>query len=230
MSQRPLGEVISAAKALKAKAEQAEKQSRLMDEKSAQFKKKSGEHYVALGQKLAELKGRKPEGTTWPAFVKKHFGYSREWADELIRIAVGKTTVKATRAKAAKRKAKSRAKKSGVTNAGHTGSSDNVIHPSFGKDKPQAGDCDYDDGDPDHVDCDTPEQTRRQIFLNMAREWGIKRPTEVLDNAFFNKASPEEATDDLFVEIKKVIAAWNAIAAKLTTLKGASNVRVKVKA
>jgi len=96
--------------------------------------------------------------------------------------------------------------------------------------KPEEGDCDYDDGDPEHVKGDTKEQIRRQIFLNMAREWGIKRPTEVLDDSFFSKASPEEATDDLFVEIEKVIAAWDAIAVKLTKLKGAANGKVKAKA
>ena len=83
LHQRTIPELIHTAKALQAKAEQAEG-------KAEQF-------YVSLGLTLTELKERKPPGTTWPAFVKKYFGYSRERADELIRIGNGATTVKETR-------------------------------------------------------------------------------------------------------------------------------------
>jgi hypothetical protein len=204
-------ELIRAAQTLKEKAEQA-------SEKSDQF-------YVALGKKLAELKERKPNGTTWPDFVKKHFGYSRERADELIRVATGATSITKLREGKKASMKKSRAKPAPRGAGSKQKDNDNVL--PFSKKSPEEGDCNYDDGDPDHVKGDTKEQIRRQIFLNMAREWGIKRPTEVLDDAFFSKASPEEVTDDLFVEIEAVIAAWNVIAVKLTKLKGAKNVKIK---
>jgi hypothetical protein len=61
-----------------------------------------------LGLTLAELKERKPTGTTWPAFVKKHFDYSRERADELIRIGSGSTTTEQVNKLARGRMEKSR--------------------------------------------------------------------------------------------------------------------------
>ena len=203
---RTIAELIKAAKSLQAKAD---------------------DNYIALGKVLAELKERKPKGITWPDFVKKHFGYGRERADELIRIGAGATTIEKSRERVRTAVKNSRKKNPVLRNTGS--GDDNVIRPEFRK--PEEGDCDYDDGDPDHVAADTPEMTRRQIFLNMAREWGIKRPTEVLDDAFFGKASPGEATDDLFVEVEQVIAAWNAIADKLRKLQGAAtNGKIKVKA
>ena len=211
---------IKSAQGLKKKAEQAERELRRAGEKSAQLKKRSDDHFIKFGRKLAELKEMKPKDITWPDFVKKHFGYSQPRADELIRIAGGEETLAQARARKAERMARTRSKKSNATNAGGTGSSDNVV--AFKKPTPEEGDCNYDDGDPEQVKGDTKEQIRRQIFLNMAREWGIKRPTEVLDSAFFSKASPEEVTDDLFVEISAVIEAWNAIAAKLKRLQRAA--------
>jgi hypothetical protein len=92
-----LTELINVAKALKEKAEQAA-------DKAEQF-------YIELGHKLAELKERKPAGTTWPEFVRKHFDYSKARADELIRIATGVTTVAASREEKKKSVDKSRKKK-----------------------------------------------------------------------------------------------------------------------
>jgi hypothetical protein len=205
-----VAELIKSVKALQAKAEKA-----------------AEEHYVKIGKALAELKERKPKTITWPDFVKKHFRYSKTRADELIRIAGGTVSLEEVRAGKKDRMKKSRATNPTPRGVGSKSKQeeDNVIRPSFKpatKPKPQQGDCNYDDGDPEHVALDTPQMTRRQIFLNMAREWGIKRPTEVLDDAFFGVASPEEATDDLFVEIEQVIAAWNAISDKLKLLQGAT--------
>jgi hypothetical protein len=82
--QRPIAEVIRATKVLQAKAEQATD--------------KAEQYYITVGRNLEELKERKPKGTLWPAFVKKHFGYSQPRADELIRIADGRTTLDESRA------------------------------------------------------------------------------------------------------------------------------------
>lgn len=80
---RSVPELIRTAKAFQEKAEHAA-------EKAEQF-------YVSFGLTLAELKDRKPEGTPWPAFVKKYFDIGRSRADELIQIAHGKTTVENVR-------------------------------------------------------------------------------------------------------------------------------------
>jgi hypothetical protein len=92
--QRTIPELIHTAKALQTKAEHAQG-------KAEQF-------YVSLGLTLAELKERKPITVTWSVFVKKHFNYSRERADELIRIGNGATTVKETRERKQARMKKSR--------------------------------------------------------------------------------------------------------------------------
>jgi hypothetical protein len=221
--------IIKSAQELKKRAENAEKETRLADRKSVQSQKKADEYYIRLGQKLAELKKMKPSDITWPDFAKKHFGYSQTRADELIRIGKGAVSLEATRKEKARSAGesmkKSRAKSSTNKDVSAGSEDDNVIRPSFkkaSKPTPEEGDCDYDDGDPEHVKGDTKEQIRRQIFLNMAREWGIKRPTEVLDASFFSRAAPEEVTDDLFVEIDAVIGAWNEIAAKLRRLRKAT--------
>jgi hypothetical protein len=65
---------------------------------------------IKLGLMLKEAKERKPKGDTWPAFVKMHFEFSRERADELIRIANGNTTVTEVRAKTVARVKKHRSK------------------------------------------------------------------------------------------------------------------------
>jgi hypothetical protein len=235
-----IAELIKKAKALRVKAENAEKQSRLMGEQSVQLKKKAAEHWIELGKAMDELKKKKPKGITWPDLVKKSFGYSQQRADELISIGKrGEDQLKETRAQATARKAKSRSRKSNVTDAGHSGSGvggDNVVKlKTQTKPKPEAGDCNYNPADPDHVDADTPEQTRRQIFLNMCHHYGCGRkgvtaePTIGFDR-FFSEASPEEATDELFVELERAIAAWNEVADRLSKLKGAANVRAKAKA
>lgn len=53
--------------------------------------------YKSAGQKLKQLKLEKPTGITWEKYVRDEFDLSRQRADELIRIAEGKTTVKKTR-------------------------------------------------------------------------------------------------------------------------------------
>lgn len=72
---------------------------------------KRGEELAAsIGQKLAEAKSRKPGGETWENFVKANFNFRRSRADELIRIAGGKTTVEETRLRKRDSVRKSRAK------------------------------------------------------------------------------------------------------------------------
>lgn len=68
-------------------------------------------HYRAAGAHLRTLKEQMPVGTTWERFVKAKCKLSRERADELIRIADGRTTLEKVRADTAKRMQEHRAKR-----------------------------------------------------------------------------------------------------------------------
>jgi hypothetical protein len=94
--QRSLTTLIHTAKTLQQKAEQAHD--------------KAEQYWTSLGLTLAELKARTPADTTWPDFVRKHFDYSRERADELIRIGNNTTTVAKVREQTRMRVATSRKK------------------------------------------------------------------------------------------------------------------------
>jgi hypothetical protein len=76
---RPMAELIRTAKALDVKIKQC-------TEKTEQLQ-------MTLGLTLKEAKARKPANITWPAFVSRHFNFSRSRADTLIQIADGRTTV-----------------------------------------------------------------------------------------------------------------------------------------
>jgi hypothetical protein len=66
--------------------------------KGAQSKEKSDQHYITAGLRLKELKARKPGETPWPEYVRKTFDLGQSRADQLIRIADGRTTIEKERA------------------------------------------------------------------------------------------------------------------------------------
>src|ERR1700677_1163436 len=94
--QRSIEELIKTVKALHSKVRQSEGKTQQLE--------------TTLGLNLKEAKERKPEGVTWPDFVKEHFDFGRSRADELIQIADGRTTVQKTRAGKAASTANSKAK------------------------------------------------------------------------------------------------------------------------
>jgi hypothetical protein len=97
--------------------------------KGAQSHEKSEQHYVTAGLRLKELKARKPSETPWPEYLRETFNLGRARADELIRIADGRTSVEQVRAGGATRAARNIAKlKSGVTNAGAASASAEDSH------------------------------------------------------------------------------------------------------
>lgn len=66
------------------------KTAKVLQEKADQAANKSSQFLVSLGLTLGELKEKpRPKGVTWPMFVKKHFGYGQQRADELIQIGSG---------------------------------------------------------------------------------------------------------------------------------------------
>jgi hypothetical protein len=68
-------------------------------------------YFKAAGAHLRTLKEQIPIGATWERFVKAKCKLSRERADELIRIADGRTTLEKVRAGTAKRMQEHRAKR-----------------------------------------------------------------------------------------------------------------------
>jgi hypothetical protein len=82
--------------------------------KAAQAADKAEQHYITAGLRLKELKLRKPSATPWPEYVRETFGLGQQRADELIRIADGRTTVAAVHASQKTRDAKRRPSKSNV--------------------------------------------------------------------------------------------------------------------
>jgi hypothetical protein len=96
LHQRSIQELIKTVKALHTKVQQSEG--------------KTEQLQTTLGLTLKEAKDRKPEGITWPDFVKEHFDFGRSRADELIQIADGRTTVEKTRADKAASTANSKAR------------------------------------------------------------------------------------------------------------------------
>jgi hypothetical protein len=70
--------------------------------------KKAEQFYISAGLNLKKLKARKPDSIAWGKFVRDTCGLGQARADELIRIADGKTTVDEVRAATAARMRKSR--------------------------------------------------------------------------------------------------------------------------
>jgi uncharacterized protein YajQ (UPF0234 family) len=89
--------------------------------KGDQLKDKSEQHYISAGLHLNTLKAdgaHKRHGLTWEQYVKDKCGISRERADQLIRIADGRTTVEQGRASTTQRVTKHRDEKAVLRNTG----------------------------------------------------------------------------------------------------------------
>lgn len=57
------------------------------------YARQTNADWVAFGRKLAEIRPHKPAQVPWPDFLWLHFQVDKSWANHLIRIATGKTTV-----------------------------------------------------------------------------------------------------------------------------------------
>ena len=102
---RTLPQLIETVKALHAKATKAEG--------------KAHDLWITLGIELREAKECNKEfgDLTWSEFAKKHFNFGQSRADELIRIADGRTTVEQVRADTAERVQKHAKAKPALANA-----------------------------------------------------------------------------------------------------------------
>jgi hypothetical protein len=103
---RTLPQLIETVKALYAKATRAQGKARDL--------------WVTLGIELKEAKARNREtgDLTWSEFAKQHFNFGQSRADELIRIADGRTTVEQVRADTAERVQKHAKAKPALANTG----------------------------------------------------------------------------------------------------------------
>lgn len=157
--------------------------------KAAQALDKSGQHETSAGLYLKELKARKPSALPWPEYVRATFNLGQSRADELIRIADGRTDVETVRAGGAAREAKSKARlKASVTDAG---SSEAV----------------QDDGD-DEVYEDTPAGRRRK-----ARH--AKQRKEAQDALFKTIAAGRKLSEQETAGWRErgIMPAWDAVSA-----------------
>jgi hypothetical protein len=88
--------------------------------KAIKYTDKADQIWITIGIELKEAKDRNREHgeLTWPEFAKKHFDFGQSRADELIRIADGRTTVEEVRAGTAERVQKHAKAKPALANAG----------------------------------------------------------------------------------------------------------------
>jgi hypothetical protein len=110
--------------------------------KAIKYTDKADQIWITIGIELKEAKDRNREsgGLTWPEFAKKHFNFGQSRADELIRIADGRTTVEEVRAGTAERVQKHAKAKPALANAG-------------------SSQVEHDDDEPEE---DTPASRRRE--------------------------------------------------------------------
>jgi hypothetical protein len=100
---RPMPLLIKTVNTLHDKAVEA-------DDRSVQAGGKAKQLWTALGIELQEAKARYKEAgdLTWPQFARNHFSFRQSRADQLIRIADGRTSVDEVRANGAARAQKAR--------------------------------------------------------------------------------------------------------------------------
>ena len=72
------------------------------------FADKGEHHYIMAGRYLLAAKNKKPKGISWKNYLTENSGFSTTRANELIRIATGKTTIKKVREVDKERKKKAR--------------------------------------------------------------------------------------------------------------------------
>lgn len=91
-----------------------------LHEKTSKADAKAEQLWITLGIELKEAKARNKESgdLPWAEFAKQHFNFGQSRADELIRIADGRTNVETVRASGAARVQKHAEAKSALANAG----------------------------------------------------------------------------------------------------------------
>lgn len=172
--------------------------------KAANAVEKAEQHQIAAGLYLKQLKTKKPPGEPWYEYVERVFNLSQERADQLIRIADGKTTYAKERESQKKRDAKrGRAPKSSVD---HTGLDDGLALNQFRRtDGAVKAACDYNPEDPEDVEepGDSMEAIRRRIFMHHASEALRHARENGLD-----KATRKEITSEIISASQQAAEAW----------------------
>jgi hypothetical protein len=210
---RPMPLLIKTVQALQAKAIKAEG--------------KAHELWITIGIELKEAKARNKEmvGVPWAEFAKLHFDFGQSRADELIRIADGRTDVETVRASGAARVQKHAKAKSALANAGL--SDDEVVErdrktcialyqkacaadPEFAR---WMAEPDDDDDESDEVYEDTPAGRRRK-----ARD--AKERQRSADALYKSIAAARELTEQEIAgwRDRGIMPAWNLLSACRTVV------------
>jgi hypothetical protein len=188
------------------------------------------EYYARAGEKLAELKARRNEdapGMTWERYVKDRCDLSRERADELIRIAEGRTNVEDVRAGTAARVQKHRAK--AVLRNTENNDEESTPEPSSSEPFPlfQPGKgCDFNSTSQDEEPGEPYRVTRLRGYrasIEEAYRLAHENLMVVTNRAAWAELDPSEITDDVIADAQRVADAWAECVIKLYKLRGAKD-------
>jgi hypothetical protein len=195
---------------------------RVFIEKGDRAKGSSEQYYAQAGTRLVELKARKPKGEAWPAYVRKHCGLSQERADELIRIAEGRTTVDAVRARVNASAARSKAAKaSRKSSDAITGSPRKPGRPrAFPPFVPGEG-CDFDPTSEEEKPNEPYRVTRARGYFAAIREALDLAELNLMtrNNPAVWAVDPDEITDEVIAAAQRVVDAWKECVEKLHNIK-----------
>jgi hypothetical protein len=182
---RTMPQLIKTVKAIHAKAMQAADRAEQL--------------WITLGIELKEAKARnKEEGQlSWPEFAKKHFDFGQSRADELIRIADGRTSVETVRASGAARVQKHAKAKPALANAG----SSKAMVP-----------VDHDDSDDDDDGIAAPERIEANVSYVIQR---INDNARAIGKILKASALDRAAAERISTEINRMFQKWRPILSTL---------------
>jgi hypothetical protein len=187
--------------------------------KAIQADDKAADLWITLGIELKEAKARNKEmdGVPWPEFAKLHFNFGQSRADELIRIADGRTNVDEVREEQrAKNERHQRKIKASVSNAGSLPTLSEILRQTskamavIDDDAPNLDneylDDDVDKGDPSNIR--TAFALRVDLSISAAKD-----ATKLVGHYREAKAVPGAE----FVEwVDRVLSQWKVVRDELS--------------
>jgi len=166
--------------------------------------------YANAGANLRKIKDDPRRTGSWASYVREHCGLSQQRADELIRIAEGRTTVKKVRAEKAASVQKSKAKLKAEAKA-NTSSVDSPAPKPTPKPGPKLSpeerscDFDWDNVKPeDFGDSDTAYRRQAGFYVSEALRLAEAFP--------LLRVTPSKITQREVQDVRKVARAWSELA------------------
>jgi hypothetical protein len=183
--------------------------------KADKSEEKVEQHYRSAGLLLKELKVYRPIDLTWIEYLRENFDISQEWADQLIRIADGKTTVEKVRAGTAGRMRKLRAKNKQVSR--DTGSKPPV------RSVPETSACDINWSNPPLEEFDSPIAA----YTAQAKNYAAGATQEAHAFPFLADDCPASSiTEEILELVREAATAWADLLAKLELRKKTTTAQV----